>query len=71
MRIPSPDNVTEPSTKAYLSGLVKFLTNQFSAQPGVNTAADSVILASPNGSVYSVKVTDAGVLDVTLMYDNS
>lgn len=32
-----------------------------------DTMQDSVLLASPNGSVYTVKVTDLGVLEVTLV----
>lgn len=68
MRIPTPDTVTDAATKGYLLRLVKYLTDQFSTQPAVNTAAASVILASPNGSVYSVKVTDAGVLETELMF---
>lgn len=71
MRLPTPDRVTDASTKVYLLELVKSLTTRLRLDPGVNTAADSVLLASPSGSVYSVKVTDGGVLETTLVYEKT
>lgn len=71
MRLPAPDRVADASTKSYLMDLVKALTSRLRLDPGVNTAADSILLASPSGSVYSVKVTDGGVLETTLVYEKT
>lgn len=54
---------------SYLRELSKYLVREFRKRPEKDTAVDSVILVSPNGSVYTVRVDDAGALTTTLMYD--
>lgn len=68
MRLPTPDEVKDPETRSYLMRLVKALTGAQSQAAGGNTAVASVLLASPNGSVYNVTVTDAGVIETELKY---
>lgn len=70
--IPSPKkDITPPALYDYLSRLVRALHNEFGKRPVRNTAVGSVELVSPNGSVYTVAVTDAGVLSVTKVLDNA
>lgn len=49
----------------YLRQLAVYLTKEFQRRPAPGTAVGSVLLASPNGSVYTVQVTDLGALTVT------
>lgn len=69
MKLPFPPGTLENSVRAYLSLLVQQLTRALEEKQPRNTAQPSVLLASPNGSVYTVTVTDAGVLTTTLVYD--
>lgn len=69
MKLPVPPNSLEVGIRAYTMNLVKALNIVLQNKQSVNTAQPSVLLASPNGSVYTVTVTDAGVLQTALVYD--
>lgn len=68
MKLASPDSVRDEGTKSYLLRLVKQLSSAFDDRPAQNTGRDELLLVSPNGSVYSVKVTDAGAIQTTLKF---
>lgn len=69
----TPANLTTPpgnldaQTRNYLMLLIKQLTGALLARPPKEQPQGSILLASPNGSVYTVTVTDAGVLTATLV----
>lgn len=70
MKLPNPPaTIADRGVLDYLQLLVKTLTPVVSEDR--NAPKQSVLLASPNGSVYSVTVTDAGALQTTLEFDNS
>lgn len=69
--IPNPPASLEPTTRGYLSVLVKSLLQILSTRLDVRSPVSSVLLASPNGSVYTVTVTDAGVLQATKVQDGT
>jgi hypothetical protein len=71
MKMPTPPPGIDQPTSGYLYELVNVLTKAFAEKQSRNTAQPSVLLASPNGSVYTVTVTDAGVITSTLVYDAS
>jgi hypothetical protein len=68
MKLPDP-NVTDAGTQNYLRLLVKTLTAELARKMESRTAVDSVLLVSPNRSVYSVQVSDAGVLSTTKLFE--
>lgn len=45
----------------------EFATRELNRRPATGTAVDSALLVSPNGSVYTVRVTDAGALVTELV----
>lgn len=67
--IPSPKFLDYPEITKYLGTLVDYLRRELAKRPPANTAVDSILLASPNGSVYTVRVTDIGTLETTLAYE--
>lgn len=69
MRITPPDGIEDVAIKTYLQRLIRQLTGLFEDRPDKNTPRDSVLLVSPSGSVYSVKVSDAGVLSTVQLYE--
>lgn len=69
MRLPNPPPLADQTLFTYLTTLVKNITQQ-SPPPG-NTPKESILLVSPNRSVYSVEVTDAGVLQTTLIQEGT
>ena len=70
MKLPQPPiNLADKSMFSYLTLLVKALTPVVAEDR--NAPKASVLLVSPNGSVYSVEVTDAGVLQTTLVYEET
>jgi len=71
MKIPSPPGTIPGEIRAYLMNLVKALTASDRYVVRSNVAVGSILLVSPNGSVYNVTVTDAGVLDTELLHDAS
>ena len=72
---PGPiDNIPQPPadifnapTRNYLMRLVQSLTAIVNRKAEKDIPQASVLLVSPNGSVYTVKVTDAGALVATLV----
>lgn len=64
MKIPLPTTDVGPAAP-YLRSLVQSITQELEARVPDTTPKASVLLASPNGSVYSVTVTDAGVVTAT------
>lgn len=67
--IPSPKFGGAPEILRYLTTLVDYLRRELMKRPPANTAVDSILLASPNGSVYTVRVTDTGTLETSLAYE--
>lgn len=67
--IPAPKFSDVPGVLRYLTTLVEYLRRELMRRPPANTAVDSILLASPNGSVYTVRVTDTGTLETTLAYE--
>ncbi len=66
---PNPPNLpgsprTDPTIMKWLQELSAYVLREFRRR---NPPVASVLLASPNGSVYSVEVTDAGMLTTTLV----
>lgn len=57
----------EKQVVSYLGLLVKYINAEFIRRPPNATLTGSLQLASPNGSVYTVAVSDAGVLETTLV----
>jgi len=57
--------------KTYLTQLVRALNGSMSRMVTTESPVGSILLVSPNGSVYTVKVTDAGALVTELMYDST
>lgn len=71
LRLPAPDTTVPPAVKAYLDQLLKALHGTLTSVVSTNTPVGSILLVSPNGSVYSVKVTDAGALVTEIVYDTT
>lgn len=69
MKIPYPPGTVPAEVRGYLVNLVKAITNNTASAVRTNEAVGSILLASPNGSVYTVAVTDTGTLTTTLVYD--
>lgn len=69
MRLPFPPGTVPSEVRTYLATLVKALIGADKGVVRSNIAVGSILLVSPNGSVYNVKVTDAGALTTELMYD--
>lgn len=65
-----PDGL-DPNTRSYLQRFIKSLVSQMSRKLDTERPSASVLLASPNGSVYTVRVDDSGTLSTTLVYDAS
>jgi hypothetical protein len=68
MKLPTPPPLSDNPTQGYLTNLVKTLTTILSTKLDSNTAVGSVLLASPDGSVYTVQVTNAGVITATKVF---
>ena len=66
-----PASIQDPTTRNYLSYLVKALVTELASRLSLRSAAPFILLASPNGSVYTVKVADDGSLVTELVYDAS
>lgn len=71
-KLPMPDtNINDLGVKTYLTQLVRAILSGTSRMVTTESPVGSVLLVSPNGSVYTVKVTDAGVLTTELLYDST
>ena len=69
MRLPNPPGSLPVEIRSYLQTLVKAIMGADTFTVRTNVAVGSVLLASPNGSVYTVTVSDTGTLTTTLVHD--
>lgn len=67
MRLPNPPPLPDQTLFRFLQSLVRNITEQ--SPPPENTPKGSILLVSPNRSVYSVTVSDEGVLQTTLIQE--
>lgn len=67
INLATPPGDLDPKTRNYLMLLVKQVTGALLSRPAKEQPQGSVLLASPDGSVYTVTVTNAGVLTTTLV----
>ena len=68
LQLLTPPDTIEPPTRGYLTALLRQLTAALLSRPSREQPQDSVLLASPNGAVYTVAVNNAGALVVTKIY---
>lgn len=54
----------EPGLTQYLGSLSRWLRQEFQSRPP-SSQSRTMFLTSPNGSVFEVKVSDAGVISAT------
>lgn len=72
MKLPTPDtNINDLGVKTYLQQLVRAILGGTKNMVTTESPVGSILLVSPDGSVYSVKVTNAGALTTELIYDAS
>ena len=69
--IPAPPPAMEPVTRNYMTVVVRSILSALAEKLDQRSPAGSILLASPNGSVYTVKVADDGSLVTELVYDAS
>lgn len=66
---PPPQIPQDPTLSSaiatYLSALSNYIVRELRRRPIANTAQNSVLLLSPAGKIWEVKVSDAGVLSTT------
>jgi predicted component of type VI protein secretion system len=67
VNLSTPPGNLDPVTRNYLMLLVKQVTGALLSRAPREQPQPSVLLASPDGSVYTVTVTNAGVLTTTLV----
>jgi len=67
-RIPE-DVETVDGRRRFFNTLIEWMDREINRRHQIGTAQSSVLLTSPNGSVYEVKVSNAGVLSATLVYN--
>lgn len=58
---PIPSDVS-PSVRTYMMALHSMLLKAFQSRPDVTEPRNTMLLASPDGTVYSVGVTNLGAL---------
>lgn len=61
-----PTDVT-PSLRATFQQLATALTSEFNRRPPRGVPVDSLLLASPDGTVYTVTVANDGTLTTTVV----
>lgn len=68
--LPDPPDTwrADPNVALYLRQLVGALSLELSKRISVTQANHEILLTSPRGNIYSVQVSDAGVVTTTLMY---
>jgi hypothetical protein len=71
MKLPYPPSSIEIGVRSYLTNLVAALIRSDATKVDRNTAVGSILLASPNGSVYTVQVTDAGAITTMKVLDGA
>ena len=70
MKLPTPPTeIKDLTAKTYLQNLVRAILGGTKNMVTTESPVGSILLVSPNGSVYSVKVTDAGALTTEVLYD--
>lgn len=68
MKLPLPANITDQPTADYLRTLINVIQNEMDKKLSSESGVASVLLVSPNGSVYNVTVNNAGALTTTLLH---
>lgn len=71
MRLPTPDAAVPKEVRGYLIRLIQSIMISLDDKTDRNVPQASVLLASPNGSVYTVRVADDGTLTTEIVYDKS
>lgn len=71
MRLPVPDAVIPDVIRRYIIRLLQSLTTAIDGKIDKGVPQSSILLASPNGSVYTVAVADDGTLQTEIVYDKS
>ena len=72
LNLPSPGtNINDLGVKTYLHNLVRAILGGTKNMVTTESPVGSILLVSPDGSVYSVKVTNAGALTTELLYDST
>lgn len=69
--LPIPPNTLDKTSRDYLIRLIQALTQALDRRTERDVPEGSVLLVSPNGSVYTVAVADDGTLTTELVYDKS
>lgn len=69
--IPPPPPAMDPTVRNYMTVVVRSVLSALAEKLDRRSPTDSILLASPNGSVYTVKVADDGTLITELAYDAS
>ena len=64
---PNVPNTPDRDLVGYISALHKVLGNLFNSRPPVTEPRNAILLVSPSGAVYTVTVTDAGILNTELI----
>jgi len=64
-------NVNLPTPGSPMGVILDTIRRAFIPVVSVNEAAERVLLRSPNGTVYSVTVSDAGVISTAVIDGNS
>jgi hypothetical protein len=67
MKLPPIPQTDNAQLNQWMRDVSNAVDREFLQYIPKRTATDSVLLASPNGSVYSVAVDDAGTLTATLV----
>lgn len=66
-RITKSPEFTEPGISRHFDRVALDVSRELSARPTRTEAVDNILLISPNGTVYKVTVSNAGVLTTEVM----
>lgn len=69
MKLPEIPRTIDGKLQEYLQNFSRAVQNLDTASIKKDQAAGSVLLVSPDGSVYSLTVDNAGTLSTTLVYN--
>lgn len=67
MNLPKIPRTNDPALDKYLRDLSVAIQKELALKYSLTTPTDSVLLVSPDGSVYTVAVADDGTLNTTLV----
>lgn len=67
MKLPSPPPSMDAATRNYIQNLIRAIDQNYSEVMYKNKSSDSLLLSSPDKSVYSVQVEDDGTIITTLV----